>query len=135
MANPQAGVLTRSQIRAKNEVLNVRQEFCMFNIFISKFEPKYVKTALEEPDWILSMQSKLAEFERNMVWRLVPKPEDVSAISLKWIFKNKINKEGNVVRNKARLVVKGYSKQEGIDYDETFAPVTRLLGCSNISYI
>ena len=50
----------------------------------------------------------------------------MTVIGLKWIFKNKTDKEGNIVRNKARLVVKGYSQQEGIDYEETFAPITRL---------
>ena len=98
----------------------------MFNVFISKIEPKTFKIAMEYPDWIVSMQSELAEFERNKVWRLFPKPKDVSVIGLKWFFKNKTDKEGNVVRNKATLVVKGYSQQEGIDYEETFAPVTRL---------
>ena len=72
------------------------------------------------------MQVELAEFERNRVWRLIPTPEDVSVVGLKWVFKNKYDKEGNIVRNKARLVVKGYCQQEGIDYGETFAPVARL---------
>ncbi|CAH1428153.1 unnamed protein product [Lactuca virosa] len=79
-----------------------------------------------QPGWIVAMKFELAEFERNKIWRLVPKPNDVSVIGLKWIFKNKTDKEGDIVRNKARLVIKGYSQQEGIDYDETFAPVVRL---------
>ena len=72
------------------------------------------------------MQAELSEFERNKVWRLIPKPVDVSIVGLKWIYKNKTDKDGNIIRNKARLVVKGYSQQEGIDYEETFAPVARL---------
>ena len=72
------------------------------------------------------MQAELNEFERNKVWRLIPTPPNVSVVGLKWVFRNKVYKEGNVVRNKARLVVKGYCQQEGIDYEETFAPVARL---------
>ena len=77
IGNPQDGVLTRAQIRAKNEVLNANQELCMFNVFISKIEPKTVKNAMEHTDWVVVMQSELAEFERNKVWRLVSKPSDV----------------------------------------------------------
>ncbi|XP_052625604.1 uncharacterized protein LOC128132724 [Lactuca sativa] len=83
LSDPQVGVLTRAQLRAKNEVLNVYNFFCMFNVFISKIEPKSVKVALEDPDWIVSMQSELAKFERNKVWRLGPKSDDVSVIGLK----------------------------------------------------
>ena len=67
LGDPHAGVLTRAQHRAKNEVLNVNQEFFMFNVFISKTKPKSVKVAMENSDWIVSMQFELAEFERNKV--------------------------------------------------------------------
>jgi len=60
------------------------------------------------------------------VWDLVPKPEHKNIIGTKWVFKNKLNEQGEVIRNKARLVAQGYSQQEGIDYTETFAPVARL---------
>ena len=72
------------------------------------------------------MQEELNEFERNEVWTLVPKPKNRSVVGTKWVFRNKTDSEGIVTRNKARLVAKGYSQQEGIDYDETFAPVARL---------
>ena len=85
-------MLTRAQLRAKNEVLNVNQEFCMFNVFISKIEPKSVKDAMEHPDWVISMQFELVEFERNKVWRLIPKPNDFSIVGLKRIFKNETDK-------------------------------------------
>ena len=81
---------------------------------------------MDDSDWVEAMQAELGEFERNKVWRLIPTPPDVSVVGLKWVFRNKLDKEGNVVRNKARLVVKGYFQQEGIDYEETFAPVARL---------
>nr|GFC49225.1 copia protein [Tanacetum cinerariifolium] len=68
------------------------------------------------------MQEELDQFARLKVWRLVPRPEGKSVIKTKWIFKNKKDEISLVIRNKARLVAVGYSQQEGIDYDETFAP-------------
>ena len=72
------------------------------------------------------MQEELNEFERNKVWQLVPRPRNRSVVGTKWVFRNKTDADGIVIRNKARLVAKGYSQQEGINYDETFAPVARL---------
>ena len=72
------------------------------------------------------MQDELSEFERNKVWRLISTPKDASVVGLKRVFRNKMDKEGNVIRNKERLVVKGYCQEEGIDYEETFTPVARL---------
>nr|GFD15330.1 retrovirus-related Pol polyprotein from transposon TNT 1-94 [Tanacetum cinerariifolium] len=69
---------------------------------------------------------ELDQFARLKVWRLVPRPEGKPIIKTKWIFKNKKDKSSLVIRNKARLVVVGYSQQEGIDYDEMFAPVARI---------
>nr|GEV13164.1 retrovirus-related Pol polyprotein from transposon TNT 1-94 [Tanacetum cinerariifolium] len=72
------------------------------------------------------MQEELKKFARSKVWRLVPRPEGKSIIKTKWIFKNKKDESSLVIRNKARLVAVGYSQQEGIDYDETFASVARI---------
>jgi len=72
------------------------------------------------------MQDELNQFKRNDVWDLVSKPEHKNIIGMKWVFRNKLNEQGEVIRNKARLVDKGYSQQECIDYTETFAPVARL---------
>lgn len=55
-------------------------------------EPKTMKIALEHLDWLTRMQSKLAEFERNKMWRLIPTPNDVSVVGLKWVFRNKLDK-------------------------------------------
>ncbi|CAM8880080.1 unnamed protein product [Rhodiola kirilowii] len=72
------------------------------------------------------MQEELGEFTRNSVWDLVPRPSGVNIIGTKWIFKNKTDESGNITRNKARLVAQGYTQIEGIDFEETFAPVARL---------
>ena len=60
------------------------------------------------------------------MWELVPRPKGVNVIGTKWIFKNKSDEHGTVIRNKSRLVAQGYTQVEGIDFDETFAPVARL---------
>jgi hypothetical protein len=72
------------------------------------------------------VHEELENFERNQVWALVDPPRDVNIIGIKWVFKNKQGNDGEVVRNKARLVVQGYSQVEGLDFGETFTPVTRL---------
>ena len=93
--------------------------------FMSILEPKDVVSALEDSYWIMAMQDALSQFSRNHVWDLVPRPKYHSIIGTKWIFRNKLDEEGNVVRNNAHRVAQGYSQEEGIDYDETFAPVAR----------
>ena len=72
------------------------------------------------------MQEELNQFERSKVWNLVPRPNDHSIIGTKWIFRNKMDEHSNIVRNKARLVAQRYSQEEGIDYEEIYAPVARL---------
>jgi hypothetical protein len=72
------------------------------------------------------MHEELHNFTRNDVWVLEPTCKSKSIIGTKWVFRNKENEHGVVVRNKARLMAKGYSQVEGLDFEETFAPVTRL---------
>ncbi|KAG9450348.1 hypothetical protein H6P81_010313 [Aristolochia fimbriata] len=101
-------------------------EMVRFVCYISAVEPRKVEDALRDEFWIRAMQEELEQFSRNQVWTLVPRPANVNVIGTKWVFKNKIDEEGNVVRNKARLVAQGYTQVEGVDFDETFAPVARL---------
>ena len=72
------------------------------------------------------MHQELHQFVRNDVWELVPRPKDTYVIGTKWIFKNKTNEDGEVVWNKSRLMAQGYTQVEGIDFDESFAPVAKL---------
>ncbi|GJS45417.1 retrovirus-related pol polyprotein from transposon TNT 1-94 [Tanacetum coccineum] len=89
-------------------------------------EPKNVNEALTDESWIVSMQEELNQFIANDVWELVPQPRNMTIIGTKWVFRNKLDENGIVSQNKARLVAQGYNQQEGIDYDETYAPVARL---------
>ena len=73
------------------------------------------------------MHEELNNFKRNKVWTLVEKPSNCrNVIGTKWVFKNKQDEHGIVIRNKARLVAQGYSQVEGVDYGETYAPIARL---------
>ncbi|KAG9444345.1 hypothetical protein H6P81_015685 [Aristolochia fimbriata] len=101
-------------------------EMVQFVCYTSSLEPKKVEDALKDEYWIKAMQEELEQFERNEVWTLVPRPENANIIGTKWIFKNKTDESGNITKNKARLVSQGYTQVEGVDFDETFAPVARL---------
>ncbi|KAK2381531.1 putative mitochondrial protein [Trifolium repens] len=114
IGNPNEGVTTRSRDQIAN------------SCFMSSIEPKNIKEALSDEFWINAMQEELEQFTRNQVWELVPRPEEINVIGTKWVFKNKSDENGNVTRNKARLVAQGYTQVEGVDFDETFAPVARL---------
>nr|GFB96402.1 hypothetical protein [Tanacetum cinerariifolium] len=120
----------KSSVRTRGQLANS----CLFSCLLSSIKPANVAEALRDADWVSVMQEELDQFARLKVWRLVPRPEGKSVIKTKLIFKNKkdessLNKKDEsslVIRNKARLVAVGYSQQEGIDYDETFAHVARI---------
>jgi hypothetical protein len=88
-------------------------------------EPLKVEQALKDLDFVMAMQEELNNFSRNEVWTLVERP-NTSTIDTKWVFHNKQDKNGVVTRNKARKVAKGFNQVEGLDFEETFAPVARL---------
>ncbi|GJR99164.1 putative ribonuclease H-like domain-containing protein [Tanacetum coccineum] len=99
---------------------------CLFAYFLSQIEPKKVIQALTDPSWIEAMQEELLQFKLQKVWTLVDLPKGKRAIGTKWVYRNKKDERGIVVRNKARLVAQGYTQEERIDYDEVFAPVARI---------
>jgi hypothetical protein len=72
------------------------------------------------------MDEELDQIEKNDTWELVPRPKNKNVISTKWVFRNKLNEDGQVTRNTARLVCKGYAQIEGIDFEETYALVSRM---------
>ncbi|GJS07308.1 retrovirus-related pol polyprotein from transposon TNT 1-94 [Tanacetum coccineum] len=90
-------------------------------------KPENFKSAITEDCWFQAMQDEIHEFDRLQVWELVPRPDYVMIIALKWIYKVKLDKYGDVLKNKARLVAKGYRQEEGIDFEELFAPVARIV--------
>ncbi|GJR61431.1 retrovirus-related pol polyprotein from transposon TNT 1-94 [Tanacetum coccineum] len=89
-------------------------------------EPSNVKQAITDPAWINSMPEELLQFKWLDVWELVPLSNNIKALTLKWVFKNKHDEENTVIRNKTRLVVRGYRQEEGINFEESFASVARM---------
>nr|GEV62273.1 hypothetical protein [Tanacetum cinerariifolium] len=100
--------------------------FCYYDAFLTAVEPKTYKDALTQACWIEAMQEELNEFERLEVWELVPRPDKVMVITLKWIYKVKLDELGGILKNKTRLVARGYRQEEGINFEESFALVARL---------
>nr|GEZ39045.1 retrovirus-related Pol polyprotein from transposon TNT 1-94 [Tanacetum cinerariifolium] len=100
--------------------------FCYYDDFLTSMDPKTYKEALTQSCWIEAMQEELNEFERLEVWELVPRLDQVMMITLKQIYKVKLDELGGILKNKARLVAHGYRQEEGIDFEESFAPVARL---------
>ncbi|GJS33178.1 retrovirus-related pol polyprotein from transposon TNT 1-94 [Tanacetum coccineum] len=100
--------------------------FCYYDTFLTAIESKTYKDALTQACWIKEIPKELNEFERLEVWELVPRPDKVMVITLKWIYKVKLDELGGILKNKARLVARGYRQEEGIDFEESFAPVARL---------
>ena len=100
----------------------LRNDMC----FLSMKEPKIVKDALEDMDWSKSLKEEIEQIEKNKTWTLFPRPKDKNVFGTKWVYRNKLDENGELTRKKPRLVCKGYVQEEGIDYGETFAPIARL---------
>jgi hypothetical protein len=109
------GVTTRSRLK----------NFCAFYSLVFSLEPIKVEQALKDPDWVVAMPEELNNFERNQVWELVERPK-TNILGTKWVFQNKQDEFGIVIRNKARLVAQGFTQAEGLDFGETYAPIVRL---------
>nr|GEZ07558.1 retrovirus-related Pol polyprotein from transposon TNT 1-94 [Tanacetum cinerariifolium] len=100
--------------------------FYYYDAFLTLVEPKTYKDALAQSCWTETMQEELHEFECLEVWELVPRPDKVMVITLKWIYKVKLDELGGILKSKARLVARGYRQEEGIDFEESFTPMARL---------
>ncbi|GJY49977.1 retrovirus-related pol polyprotein from transposon TNT 1-94 [Tanacetum coccineum] len=139
LRDPTSAVQTRSKVNKNSgahalvsyiqkQRRNNHKDFqhCLFACFLSQIEPKKISKALEDESWVDAMQEELLQFKIQEVWVLVDLPNGKKAIGTKWVYRNKKDERGVVIRNKARLVAQGHRQEEGIDYDEVFAPVARI---------
>jgi transposase InsO family protein len=117
IGNKDAGVETRRRICSPEQT---------HLALTSTIEPTYFEEANKDEFWNKAMDEELDQIEKNDTWELVPRPKDKNVIDTKWVYRNKLNEDGQVTRNKARLVCKGYAQVEGIDFEETFSPVARM---------
>lgn len=95
-------------------------------LFVGMEEPVFYKDASKDREWRIAMDKEMESIEKNGMWKLTSLPPGHKVIGLKWVFKLKKDANGNVVKYKARVVAKGYVQEHGIDFEEVFAPVTRL---------
>ncbi|KAK1681870.1 hypothetical protein QYE76_042718 [Lolium multiflorum] len=112
------GSISRGVVTRRHHALLIT--YCQHHAFVSSFEPLKVHEALVDPDWVIAMQEELECFTRNEVWSLVERPKDhrINVIGTKWVFKNKQDENGIVIRNKARLVAQGFAQIEGGSSDD-----------------
>lgn len=93
---------------------------------LSKIYPKNFVEVRRGESWINALEEELNQIEKNQTWEFFPRPKDKNVIGTKWIFRNKLNENGQVVRNKSRLVCKGYAQVEGIYFEDNLSPVSRI---------
>ena len=98
---------------------------CANLCLLSQIEPKSYKEASMDEFWVNAMKEELSQIEKNKTWELVSRPNDKNVIGAEWVFRNKLDENGKISRNMARLVCKCYAQIEGVDFDETFALVAR----------
>nr|GFA83682.1 putative reverse transcriptase domain-containing protein [Tanacetum cinerariifolium] len=119
IGNPSQSVKTIRQLESDGEM-------CMFALTVSQTKPKNIKEAMADSAWIESMQEELHQFDRLDIWELVDRTLCKNIINMKSLWKNKRDEENTIIQNKSCLVAKGYAQKEGINFEESFAPVARL---------
>ncbi|GJY17825.1 putative ribonuclease H-like domain-containing protein [Tanacetum coccineum] len=149
LGDPKLAVQTRSKVQQqsgaqalfsyiqKQQRNNYKdQHHCLFACFLSQEEPKKISEALQDDSWVQAMQEELLQFKLQQVWVLVDLPHGMKVIGTKWVYRNKRDKRGVVVRNKARFGGQGYPQAEGIDYDEFLFmwQVIEAIRCSKLCY-
>jgi hypothetical protein len=95
-------------------------------IILTEDDPSTFEETVKSNKWRDAMNKEIEAIKSNKTWVLTTLPEGVKSIGVKWIFKTKLNENGEIDKCKARLVEKGYAQQYGIDYAEVYAPVARL---------
>ncbi|GJS60148.1 ribonuclease H-like domain, reverse transcriptase, RNA-dependent DNA polymerase [Tanacetum coccineum] len=124
-----------SYIHRQNRTNHKDHQNGLFACFLSQEEPETISQALQDESWVEAMQEELLQFKLQKVWVLVDLPYGKKAIGTKWVFRNTRDERSIVVKNKARLVAQGFRQEEGIDYDEVFAPVARIEAISQDKYV
>jgi hypothetical protein len=110
--------------RGKSGFFLPKQHFSLTATAISPIPATY-RSALKDPNWYNAMLEEFNALMRNDTWSLVARPAGVNVVTGKWIFRHKFNSDGSLARYKARWVVRGFTQQHGVDYDETFSPVVK----------
>jgi hypothetical protein len=93
---------------------------------LSYIDPSSIKEACKHENWVNAMNEELNQNEKNQTWEIFPRAQNENVIGTKWVFKNKLNENEKVIRNKSILVCKGNAQVEGVDFKESFAHVARL---------
>ncbi|GKA00692.1 retrovirus-related pol polyprotein from transposon TNT 1-94 [Tanacetum coccineum] len=117
IGNPSKPVSTRRQFKTDAML-------CYFHAFLSKVEPKNYRQAMTNSSRIEAMQEEIHDFDQFLVWKLIPRSSNTKLINLNGYAKVELDEYGGVLKNKARLMAKGYRQEEGIDFEESFAPVS-----------
>ncbi|KAL5547205.1 hypothetical protein UlMin_006892 [Ulmus minor] len=112
LKDPKENDILEPEVESPENITKQLVSQLTYTCYISKIEPKNIKEALTDDFWISAMQDELNQFVRNDVWELVPRPDHANVVGTKWIFRNKSDGQGIVIRNKARLVAQGYSQVE-----------------------
>lgn len=129
--NPNAEISLRRSQREKRHTLSSDYEVylneCDYDIGLNEDSISYNQDKADEKSthWLNAMKEELQSMKSNNVWELVELPDGAKTVGCKWVFKTKRNSKGNIERYKVRLVAKGYTQKEGIDYKETFSPVSK----------
>ena len=92
----------------------------------SVFEPQTYSEAKGIPKWEHAMEAEFQSLQKNHTWTLYNLPIGKKPISCKWVYKLKYKADGTLDKYNAHLVARGFSQKEGIDYEETFAPTTKM---------
>nr|GFC89310.1 ribonuclease H-like domain, reverse transcriptase, RNA-dependent DNA polymerase [Tanacetum cinerariifolium] len=118
-----SNAVSLNEVEADLRNMETAIQYCLFSCFLSQEKLKKIVDALKYPSCIKAMQQELLQFKIQNVWVLVDCLSRVRPIGMKWVLKNKKDERGIVIRNKTCLVAQGHTQEEGIDYEEVFAPV------------
>jgi hypothetical protein len=112
-----------ARVETRRRICSLEQQHLAL---MSTIEPSRFEEANKYEQWVKAMDEESGQIEKNDTWELVPRPKKKNVIDTKWVFRNNLNKDGQVTRNKARLVCKGYSRVEVINFEERFSPVAKM---------